>query len=193
VTPIILFGAAVRADGQPSTALRRRIEVAAAYGATLPDPLYVPTGGIGRHGPAESAVMAEGLIARGVSPDRILQEPTGRNTLRSVLACTALLRARGHKGPVVAASSAYHLPRCMMLLRLAGWKVRACPPHKGSASDRFGRRWYWRLREFAALPVDAVVLIWLQRAGGRKAVYAGTVSNSSTAATRSGSGNGLPK
>jgi hypothetical protein len=38
----------VRADGQPSTALRRRIEVAAAYGATLPDPLYVPTGGAAR-------------------------------------------------------------------------------------------------------------------------------------------------
>ena len=70
---IVIFGAAVRPDGSPSPTLRRRVEAAAAFGAGLPAPLYVPTGGKGRHGPAESAVMEALLREHGVPPERILE------------------------------------------------------------------------------------------------------------------------
>ena len=155
--PIVIFGAAVRPDGSPSPALRRRVEAAAAFGSGLPAPLYVPTGGQGRHGPAESAVMAAVLRERGVPPDRILEEPTGTDTLSSVLACAALLRERGHAGPVFAATSGYHLPRCLLLLRLAGLPASPVPPPEADPS--WPRRWYWRLREAPALPYDAALML----------------------------------
>jgi uncharacterized SAM-binding protein YcdF (DUF218 family) len=154
---IIIFGAAVRPDGSASPALRRRVEAAARFGAALVAPLYVPTGAQGRFGPAESAVMAAVLQEWRVPPGRILEEPTGTDTLSSVLACAALLRERGHAGPVFAATSGYHLPRCLLLLRLAGMPARPVPPPEADPS--LARRWYWRLREAPALPYDAALML----------------------------------
>ncbi|WP_135467164.1 YdcF family protein [Crenalkalicoccus roseus] len=157
---IIIFGAAVRPSGLPSGALRRRVEAALAFGEALPGTLYVPTGARGRFGEAESAVMAALLITRGVPRSRILEEPTGTDTLSSAIACARLLRARGHRGPVLAASSAYHLPRCLLLLRLAGLKARPVPPPRGPAAAGWRQRWWWRLREVPALPYDALLMLW---------------------------------
>ena len=164
MTPvIIIFGAAVRPDGQPSGALLDRVRAAYRLGKRLPGATYMPTGGVGRHGPAEADVMAALLRDRGVTPDRIRTEPTGTNTLSSVRACADLLRA--HDGPVYAASSPYHLPRCVLLLRLAGLRAKACPPTWGAASASSRKRWYWRLREVPAVPVDAMLLTWLRLRG----------------------------
>ncbi len=160
---IIIFGAAVRPDGSPSRTLRWRVEAALRRAATLDTPLFVPTGGVGRHGPAEAAVMTRLLREAGVPAARILVEPTAHDTLTSARACAGLLR--GHAGPVLAASSGYHLPRCLMLLRLAGIRARGCPPPP--ASGRFAQRWLARLREVAALPVD-LVLGFVQLRHGRR-------------------------
>jgi uncharacterized SAM-binding protein YcdF (DUF218 family) len=162
---IVIFGAAVRADGQPSNTLRRRVEAAATFGARQVEPLYVPTGAVGRYGPSEASIMAELLGAFGVPPDRIVVEETGRDTLSSARACARLLRARGHGGRVYAATSAYHLPRCVMLLRLAGLRAHACPPPAFPAAARLRARWFWRLRELAALPVDAAFALALRITG----------------------------
>jgi uncharacterized SAM-binding protein YcdF (DUF218 family) len=156
---IVIFGAAVRPDGKPSTVLRRRVEAAARFGARFVAPLYVPTGGVGRYGPAEASLMAELLRSLGVAATQIVPEETGTDTLSSVRAVAVLLRTRGHSGPVYAATSAYHLPRCVLLLRLAGLPARACPPPPGPASRRFFRRWFWRLREIPALPWDAGLML----------------------------------
>lgn len=155
---IIIFGAAVRPDGSPSGAMRDRVAAAARFGAGLQQPWFMPTGGVGRFGPAEAEVMAGLLRGHGVPGERIVPEPTGRNTIGSVRACAALLH--GRDGPVYAASSAYHLPRCVLLLRLAGLKARACPPPHGPASVSWMKRWYWRLREVPAVLVDAVLIAW---------------------------------
>jgi uncharacterized SAM-binding protein YcdF (DUF218 family) len=164
---ILIFGAAVWPDDSPSPTLRRRVEAAARFGATLPGPpLYVPTGAKGRYGEAEAAVMADLLGSLGVPEARIRQEPTGTDTLSSVLACAALLRAIGHAGPVWAASSGYHLPRCLLLLRLAGLPARPVPPPRALAAAGWRRRWWWRLREVPALPYDATLMLW-HRARGR--------------------------
>ncbi len=155
---IVIFGAAVRPGGQPSGAMLDRVRAAFRLGERLPDVLYMPTGGVGQHGPAEAEVMAGLLRDRGVPSDHIRTEPTGTNTISSVRACARMLR--GHTGPVYAATSAYHLPRCVLLLRLAGLQARACPPSLGAASSSLRKRWYWRLREVPAIPVDAALLGW---------------------------------
>lgn len=159
VIAIVIFGAAVGPDGKPSTTLRRRVEAAARFGSGLSEPLYVPTGAVGRHGPSEASIMADLLRGLGVPAERIALEETGTDTLTSALAVARLLRARAHAGPVYAASSAYHLPRCVLLLRLAGLRARRCPPPGAPAASGILKRWYWRLREIPALPWDAGLVL----------------------------------
>jgi uncharacterized SAM-binding protein YcdF (DUF218 family) len=156
----------VRPGGRPSTTLLLRVEAAAAFGARLREPLFVPTGGVGRHGPSEASVMAALLEARGVPPERILLEETGTDTLSSARAVADLLRRRGITASVFAASSLYHLPRCLMLLRLMGLPARAAVPPIVPAATVWWRRCYWWLREVPALPYDAalaLILRWRRR------------------------------
>lgn len=159
---IIIFGAAVRPDGSPSPALRQRVEAAARFATRLTAPYFIPTGGQGRYGEPECVVMARLLAACGVPPGRIIQEATATDTLSSVRAVARLLRARGMTGPAYAASSAYHLPRCVLLLRAAGIPARPATPPSERAAPSLLRRWYWRLREVPAIPYDLLLAIGLR-------------------------------
>lgn len=159
---IIIFGAAVRPDGQASATLRRRVEAAARFGAQLQTPVFIPTGGIGRHGPAEAEVMAALLADLGVDPARIMPETTATDTLSSVRAVRRIVRALPPGLTVYAATSAYHLPRCLLVLRLAGVPAMACPPPPEPAAARWLLRWYWRLREVPAIPYDAALVVALR-------------------------------
>ena len=153
---IVIFGAAVRPDGRPSETMRRRVTAAVELGEMLGgEPLFVPTGGQGLHGPAESAVMAKLLRDWGIAPERILEEPTGTDTLSSARAVARLLR--DWEGRVHPVSSGYHLRRCAVLLRLMGLRLgrgRAARPGPGFSD------WRWRLREVPALPYDAALAVW---------------------------------
>lgn len=154
---IVIFGAALWPGGVPSPTLVSRVEAAWQAGQRLEHPLYVPTGGVGRHGPSEASVMAGLLRGRGVPDEDILVEDTARDTTDSVRAVRALLGA--HAGPVLAASSHYHLPRCLVLLRLAGLAARPCPP-PAHRETGLVRAWRWG-REACALPWDsAVIAVW---------------------------------
>lgn len=156
---IVIFGAAVRPDGQPSPTLRSRVEAAARFGVRFNHPLFLPTGAQGRHGDAEATVMAGLLRQAGLPNTAIIQENTGTDTLSSVRAVVQMLRAMP-AAPVYACTSAYHLPRCLMLLRMAGVPARACPPPPVPAATSWSKRWYWRLRETPALPYDGALLLW---------------------------------
>lgn len=159
---IVIFGAAVRSDGQPSVTLRERVDAAARFGRGQPNPLFIPTGAQGRFGDPEAVVMRHRLLDQGISAEAILLEATGTDTLSSVRAVRRLLAGHGLTGPVYVATSAYHQPRCLILCRLAGLPARRCPPPPVPASRWFTRRWYWRLREVPALPYDAIGVIGLR-------------------------------
>src|ERR1700689_5636023 len=139
---IVIFGAAVRPDGKPSQTLRHRVEAAARFGSRFSRPLFVPTGGQGRFGDAEAAVMTRLLKEAGFSETSILQENTGTDTLSSVPAVPRLVRGQS---PVYACTSAYHLPRCLILRRPAGVAARPSPPPVAPAASSRWLRWYWRL------------------------------------------------
>ncbi len=143
----------MRRDGRPSNALTGRTRAAFAVGGTAAT--YMPTGGVGRYGASEASVMAGLLQEWGVPPGQIVLEETGHDTLSSVRACAGLLR--GRVGPVRVATSGYHLPRCLVLLRLAGVRASACPPPP--PARRWRHRWYWRLREVPALPWDVALSV----------------------------------
>jgi uncharacterized SAM-binding protein YcdF (DUF218 family) len=160
---IVIFGAAVRPDGRPSQTLRHRVDAAARFGARFaPPPLFIPTGAKGRHGDAEATVMARQLMEAGFPAEAIHEEKTGTDTLSSVRAVARMVRGRS---PIYACTSAYHLPRCLVLLWLAGVRARACPPPPVPAATNQGLRWYWRLREDPALPYDALLMLWLRVIG----------------------------
>lgn len=158
---IVIFGAAVRRDGSPSPTLRHRVMAAAAFGRRFVHPLFIPTGAKGRFGAAEAIVMQELLQQEGYVASQILREESGTDTLSSACAVTRLVR-RIPRAPVYACSSFYHLPRCVLLFRLAGIPARVAPPPRVPASTHLALRWYWRLREMPALPYDALLMVWLR-------------------------------
>lgn len=161
---VVVFGAAIRPDGSPSGAVRRRVAAALNY-ARGRSVIFLVTGGLGRYPPAEAAVMSNLLREGGVAEHSILQEDKSATTLDSVVNCTAILR--GLSGVeilrVMACSDAYHLPRCRILFRLCGVKAGAIPAADGrSVNPRWKFLWF-HLREIPAIAVDAV-LVLLRRA-----------------------------
>ena len=102
--------------------------------------------------------MAELLLQAGFTESVIFKEEAGTDTLSSVRAVLRLVRGQA---AVYACTSVYHLPRCLILLRLGGVTARACPPPPAAAADRL-RQWYWRLREAPALPYDVLLMLWLR-------------------------------
>ncbi|KON66126.1 hypothetical protein KOEU_00930 [Komagataeibacter europaeus] len=166
--PVVIFGAKLKPDGTPTRTLRLRVAAAHAFGVRRGAVVYVPTGGPSPpSGQREADVMAGMLRTSGVPSDVIMVEDTAPDTLASVIRCTGLLRRRGYAGPVAVASSAYHLPRCLVLMRMMGWRVLRVPPPAAPAAQRWGRCWFWRLREGAALPWDALLLAWHRLHAGR--------------------------
>lgn len=161
--PIIIFGAALRPDGCPTPALLGRIRSALAYGATR-NVFYIVTGGVPRNGRTEASVMAELLIQAGLPPQRIIQETRASDTFDSIVACSHILKQSGVGGvtPVAVVTSPYHAPRCLLLLRLAGWHAHMVPfipmPHY-AATLRTRLRHF--THEILAIPWDALlVLLW---------------------------------
>lgn len=109
--------------------------------------------------------MRDRLVASGIAAERIVLEETGTDTLSSVRAVARLLKARAHHGPIYVATSAYHLSRCLLLLRLAGLPARRCPISANAVSHRLLSRWYWRVRELPAIPYDTALLVTLRLFG----------------------------
>jgi vancomycin permeability regulator SanA len=166
---ILIFGAAIRPDGQPSTTLRRRVEAADATLSDHPNSQFMATGAVGRYGPSEASVMARLLMESGVRSDRIELEETGHDTLSSVRAIRRLSRERGSSGKFpgkfMVATSRYHLPRCLALLCLAGMAARPCPSCPGLEAGAGWKKWYWRVREVPALPYDVTLALWYRATG----------------------------
>ena len=162
MTTILIFGAAVRPGGEPSQALRRRVEAAIHAGRSHPGAHFVATGAVGRYGPSEASIMAQLLMKSGIEREKIILEETGRDTLSSVRAIRRILLQPGFEAPILVATSAYHLPRCLTLLCLSGIAAHRCSPPSGVAATDWRKRWYWRAREIPALPYDAFLVLWLR-------------------------------
>ena len=102
--------------------------------------------------------MRELLRSAGVADERILVEAASRDTLQSVRLCTRLLLDRTDVDRLLVCSSSYHNPRCVLLLRLAGFRCDAAT----SPSDRPFIGWAkwlrYSLKELIATPWDLAIL-----------------------------------
>lgn len=158
---IVVFGFPARPDGTPTPELSRRIAAAALAARRFPAARLLVSGGPGRDAPAEAAVMACRLRRHGLAPGRIVEDRAARDTLDTARTAARLI-PRGT--PVLAVSSAYHVPRCVALLRIAGLAARGLGATPGRRIPRASRL-YWRLREIPALAWDVTFAFWLKLSG----------------------------
>lgn len=158
---IVVFGFPVRSDGRPTPTLSRRIAAAVVAARRHPEARLLVSGGPSRDGPAEAEAMRAALLRRGVTAGRIVADRGARDTLDTVRTAVRLI-PRG--ATVLAVSSRYHLPRCVVLLRLAGLRARGLGATPSRREQLVGRL-YWPLREPAALIWDAAIVAWLRLRG----------------------------
>ena len=119
---LIVLGAAVYKD-QPSLTLVRRLEGALQYLNEHPKTIAIVTGGKGTGEEiTEAQAMHDWLIARGVAPERIIQEPKAASTMENLQFSFDIIRARGDEpqGKVAIVSSAYHLYRAKLMAQKLG-------------------------------------------------------------------------
>jgi vancomycin permeability regulator SanA len=155
---IVVFGAAVMADGRASPSLRRRIGYGALAAAQWPQAPVFCSGGVGAAGPSEASIIEAGLIGLGVAPARLVLDEASLDTLQSVIAAARFARQGGHQGCVIC-SDRYHIPRIRLLLAALGVRTVAGPTASGLQGTRL---YYWikmHLREALAIPYDLAIVL----------------------------------
>lgn len=158
---IVIFGAAVRADGAPSPALARRIAYGRRAADRWPSAPILCSGAAAPGRPSEARVIALALTGAGVSIDRLILDELSFDTLQSVAASVRIMRRDGFTF-CVACSDRYHLPRIQMTFAALGARATAGPTAPGRGGATAVGWWRMQAREVLALPYD-VILAWLQR------------------------------
>ena len=154
---IVIMGAAVTQDGNPSGAMRRRVYGAIQAARSLDGGVFfLPTGGVGRHGLSEAQVMSTLLEESDICPDRIILEDQAHDTLSSVKNCAAIIGEIDPNPQVLIASDRYHVTRCVLLFGLYGVDAHALRIETGRASNGLLRWSYYYIREIAAIPWDVL-------------------------------------
>lgn len=115
---MIVLGAQVNPNGEPSRQLLFRLEAALGEYQTTPRTIVV-CGAKGINEPAaEASVMRDWLVNKGVNPAHVLLDDGSFNTQESIRGAQSLLPA-GTK-EVLIITSDYHLPRAMAIARDLG-------------------------------------------------------------------------
>jgi uncharacterized SAM-binding protein YcdF (DUF218 family) len=158
---IVVFGAAVAADGTPSAALARRLEAALRAAAAFPASPVLVTGGAVHSHVAEAPVMAASLRDAGVARERLIVEDQARTTWESTGRIARLIADRGDARAVVLVTSGYHAPRCRLFLRLAGIAVVTAITPPDERRRMGAQAWMVAVaREFAAMPWNVLRVLW---------------------------------
>jgi vancomycin permeability regulator SanA len=111
----VVLGSKVELDGKPSARLRARLDRTLEIYRQNLCPWIITSGGVGKEGFDEAAVMRDYLAANGVPRDRILVDSLGINTAR-------LAREHGFRA-VIVVSQYFHLPRSELALRRNGFST----------------------------------------------------------------------
>lgn len=152
---IIVAGARVWSDGEPSLTLLRRTERAVELWKAKVAPVMVMTGGVGRHPPSEAGVAADVALAAGVPAAAILLEDRSRSTEQNASFSRALLGERR----VLVVTDAYHVLRSQHIYDryydhafVLGVDIGWRPPVIESLREVAAVAWYFAGR---ALPTGA--------------------------------------
>lgn len=115
----LVLGSKVELDGSPSPRLRARLDkTLELYNGGYFQKVIV-SGGIGKEGYDEAAVMAEYLEKKGVPGSSIFRDNKGNNTFESAKETAVLCAAHGLKS-VFIVSQYFHIPRAKLALQRFG-------------------------------------------------------------------------
>lgn len=146
---LVVLGAAVWPDGQPSPVLRDRLSRAAQlYHEGVADKI-ICSGGVGKYPPAEAEVGKQFLMKAGVAEQNILMEATSSSTAEQAERIKQICDREGFDS-IALVTSFYHEKRAIRLFSGAGFK------HIEDARcthERFEDLNYWVARESFALAV----------------------------------------
>lgn len=106
---IIVAGCRVGPDGQPSLALRRRVDHALQLYAEGRAPRVIFTGGVGSFPPSEAEAAATYALERGLPPTAVVLEANSTSTEENAARSADLLAAEGlPHARVLVVTDAYH-------------------------------------------------------------------------------------
>jgi vancomycin permeability regulator SanA len=128
-TPVdaaVVFGAQVLPNGQPSDALRARLDKAVALYDEGRASVLIMSGGIDIGGTDEAEAMRDYAVSRGVDPNSILTDNGGATTEDTVTDTLTICHEEGYDR-IAAVSSFYHLARIKMLYLDHGHDVVTVP------------------------------------------------------------------
>ncbi len=123
---VLVAGAGVNGS-EPSTSLKRRLDAAYEILSDDPDTVAILCGGY-TQGDAisECGAMSNYLSARGISGDRLIQEPDSHDTAQNIMNAKKIIDSIEGQSEheVVIVSSYYHVYRCGLLAERYGLKAR---------------------------------------------------------------------
>lgn len=146
---LIVLGAKVNPNG-PSLTLQKRIDAAYEYLSEHPSTVAIASGGQGADEPmSEARCIADELIARGISPERILLDERSTDTAENIAFSRELIDDSPDRS-VLVVSNNFHC------FRASGIARRCLDAKVGhiSADTVFFLLPHYLVREFAGLTVD---------------------------------------
>jgi len=128
---VIVLGAGLRADNEVSPHLARRLLAAIEYFNQNPDALIIVTGGLGAgRDITEAEAMERFLTARGVPPERIIQENRSTSTYENLVFAKDILEGYFPEGfRAVLVTSDFHIYRATRMAQDIGLTVNRRGAH----------------------------------------------------------------
>ena len=115
---LVVLGAGLRPDGTPTETLRYRLDAALGYLEENPDTTCIVSGGQGfGESCTEADAMAEYLVGRGLSADRVTKEEASATTVENIRNSSELLDA---DATVAIVTNDFHLYRALRIAHKNG-------------------------------------------------------------------------
>ncbi|HAS6238065.1 TPA: transporter [Vibrio vulnificus] len=118
---IVTLGYALNPDGSMHDILIERLETTLAMAKANPEALIILTGGVPQNHKTEGKLMADWLIERDISANRIIEENYATSTVDNALFSAYALARHGVKHATII-SSASHVRRGQTLFEIATWQ-----------------------------------------------------------------------
>jgi hypothetical protein len=118
----LVLGSKVELDGRPSARLQARLDKTLELYRAGCFPWVIASGGVGKEGYDEAAVMRDYLVAGGIPADRVILDSAGNTTWLSALNTAGILQQR-KMSQVLVVSQYFHLPRARLALQRFGVKT----------------------------------------------------------------------
>ncbi|WP_188010507.1 ElyC/SanA/YdcF family protein [Vibrio parahaemolyticus] len=119
---IVTLGYALNPDGSMHQILVERLQTTLAMAKANPDAIIILTGGVPKNHKTEGKLMADWLIEKGVSKDRIIEENYATTTVGNALFSSYALARHNIKHATII-SSASHVRRGQTLFEIASWQT----------------------------------------------------------------------